>query len=319
MSKDTTLLNRRDFIRSSVTSVAGLTIGGMSRIAQGGFRESTDGSLLQYEERGKIKLPLKSIGGIAIDASDWIYVTGDLKVAIYSRDGAPVQTIALQDLAHCIAVDEVGDVFLSMGDHVEVYDRRGNRKACWASPGEKAILTSISLLSDFVYAADAGHQVIWQYYKSGELVRKIGEKDEAKDIPGLIIPSPYFAVAIDPDGFLWAANTGRHCLENYTMDGGMRTTWGRAAPTIDGFCGCCNPSHFCFMPDGSFVTSEKGIPRVKVYDRLGQLKAIVALQDQFDPGTVGLDLAVDSKQRIHVLDPKRRVVRIFEKKNPVTE
>jgi hypothetical protein len=314
MSEDSTLLNRRDFIRSTVTSVTGLAIGGVAGIAKGGPGELIDSSLLQYQERENIKLPLKSIGGIAIDTTDRIYVSGDLKIVIYNRYGTPVRKISLEDLAHCIAVDESGDVFLGMSDHVGVYDSDGHRKARWQSPGERALLTSISLSSDSVYTADAGQQAIWQYDKSGRIVRKVGEKNEAKDIPGLIIPSPYFAVDVDPDGFLWAANTGRHCLENYTMDGGMRTTWGQAASTIDGFCGCCNPSHFCIMPDGSFVTSEKGTPRVKVYDRLGNLAAIVALPDQFDPGTVGLDLAVDSKQTIHVLDPKRRLVRVFEKK-----
>jgi hypothetical protein len=32
------------------------------------------------------------------------------------------------------------------------------------------------------------------------------------------------------------------------------------------------------------------------------------------PGTVGLDLAVDSGQKIYVLDPMQKLVRIFAKK-----
>lgn len=80
---------------------------------------------------------------------------------------------------------------------------------------------------------------------------------------------------------------------------------------IEGFCGCCNPSHFAIREDGSFVTSEKGIPRIKVYDRLGRLASVVAGPDSFDEGTVGLDLALDSAQRVLVLDPARRAVRIF--------
>jgi hypothetical protein len=80
---------------------------------------------------------------------------------------------------------------------------------------------------------------------------------------------------------------------------------------IEGFCGCCNPTHFAFLPDGSFVTSEKGIPRVKVYDRLGRLAAVVAGPDRFREGVQGLDLAVDQTERILVLDPARRAVRVF--------
>ena len=83
---------------------------------------------------------------------------------------------------------------------------------------------------------------------------------------------------------------------------------------IEGFCGCCNPTHFIILEDDSFVTSEKGLPRVKMYNRIGELVSVVAPTDQFVESTVGLDLAVDSSQRIYVLDPMQRLVRIFEKK-----
>ena len=83
---------------------------------------------------------------------------------------------------------------------------------------------------------------------------------------------------------------------------------------IDGFGGCCNPSHIAILGDGSFVTSEKGIPRVKIHNRLGELVGVVAPSEQFDENTVGLDLAFDSQDRIYVLDPKRKAIRIFIKK-----
>jgi hypothetical protein len=53
---------------------------------------------------------------------------------------------------------------------------------------------------------------------------------------------------------------------------------------------------------------------VKVYNRIGELVSVVATPDQFLRGTVGLDLAVDSSQRIYILDPWQKLVRIFEKK-----
>jgi hypothetical protein len=84
---------------------------------------------------------------------------------------------------------------------------------------------------------------------------------------------------------------------------------------IERFCGCCNPGHIAILQDGSFVTAEKGIARVKIYNRLGQLVAVVAGPEKFMEGTVGMDLAVDSRNRIYVLDPKRHCVRIFEKKS----
>ena len=61
---------------------------------------------------------------------------------------------------------------------------------------------------------------------------------------------------------------------------------------------------------------RKGIPRVKVYNRLGTLESVVAGPGKFLEGTKGLDLARDSNGRIYVLDPMKKAVRIFEKKNP---
>ena len=83
---------------------------------------------------------------------------------------------------------------------------------------------------------------------------------------------------------------------------------------VEGFCGCCNPSNIAFMPDGAFVTSEKSIERIKIYTPQGQYKHLVATPESFDEGTRGLDLAVDSQERILVLDPVKKQVRFFVKK-----
>ena len=85
---------------------------------------------------------------------------------------------------------------------------------------------------------------------------------------------------------------------------------------IEGFCGCCNPSHIAITEGGKFITSEKGIPRVKIYNRLGNLESVVAGPAQFMDGTEGLDIALGSNGAIYILDPMKKAVRIFEKKNP---
>jgi hypothetical protein len=276
------------------------------------FKES-DASLLHFSEVGRIPLELPHVYGLAVGPEENIYVSGDKTILIFNGEGIHQSTISVGEPVHCLAVEKNRDVYLGMNDHVEVYDLDGKKKAEWESRGEEAIFTSIALSEDSVFVADAGNLIVWKFDKSGNLLKKIGEKDEKKDIPGFIIPSPYFDVAVDPDGFLWAANTGRHSLENYTMDGGFRTSWGEFSMGIEGFCGCCNPTHFIFLEDGSFITSEKGIARIKVHNQLGEMVSVVAGPDQFVEGTVGLDLAVDSAQRILVLDPKQKLVRIFAK------
>jgi DNA-binding beta-propeller fold protein YncE len=230
------------------------------------------------------------------------------------QSGNILKTINCGQTAFCLSVDQNKDVYLGMVDHIKIYDKEGVQKTRWPSQGDKSLFTSIKVTSQYVYVADAGYFIVWQYDKQGDMISKIGEKDDSRDIPGFIIPSPYFDLAVDPDGFLWVANPGRQSLENYTVEGDLRSSWGTAGMSIEEFCGCCNPSHFAIFDDGSFVTSEKGIARVKVSNRLGILASVVAGPNQFTEGTVGLDLAVDSKNRIYVLDPTRKMVRIFEKR-----
>ena len=81
--------------------------------------------------------------------------------------------------------------------------------------------------------------------------------------------------------------------------------------TVEGFCGCCNPTHFVVREDGSFVTSEKGIERVKIHGPDGSLVGVVAPPELFRPDTRGLALAVDEAGRILVLDPEQARVRVF--------
>jgi hypothetical protein len=197
---------------------------------------------------------------------------------------------------------------------VSSFDAKGKVLGQWKSFGERSVITSLAVTDSTVYVADAGNRIVYRCNLRGEVLSRIGEKDESKGVPGYIIPSPYFDLAIDDSGFLWVANTGRHTLENYNKDGSIRTSWGKASLKIDGFCGCCNPAEFTMLPDNSFVTSEKGMPRIKLYDQHGVLKGIVASPDMFGDGFRAPEVAADAEERILALDYDRKQVRIFVKK-----
>jgi hypothetical protein len=62
------------------------------------------------------------------------------------------------------------------------------------------------------------------------------------------------------------------------------------------------------------VTSEKGLVRVKIHAANGDLVGVVAAAKDFEKGIHGLDLAVDSKDRILVADPGTASVRIYSLK-----
>jgi hypothetical protein len=84
--------------------------------------------------------------------------------------------------------------------------------------------------------------------------------------------------------------------------------------------------NFDVLPDGRFVTCEKGLPRIKVYSPEGKFESVVAgpevfaqnakscsLNGLYNCRTGGMDVAVDSKGRVIVMDPVERVVRVFER------
>ena len=275
--------------------------------------DRVDNSLISHSETATLPIDLPQVYGLALDSTGHLYVSGENEVLKLDSEGKTISRMPTEGIVNCLAVAASGDLYLGFEDHIEVSDSNGRKKAGWDSPGEKTILTSIALGKDFLYAADAGHAIVWKYDYSGKNAVPVGNKNPEKDIPGFLIPSRFFDVAVDPDGFLWAADTGRHQLESFNPDGGFRTSWGEASLSIEGFCGCCNPSHFAILQDGSFVTSEKGIPRVKIYNRLGRLVSVVAGPDMFDEGTIGLDTAVGENGQIYILDPSRKSVRIFSK------
>jgi hypothetical protein len=144
----------------------------------------------------------------------------------------------------------------------------------------------------------------------GEIEGKSGNDQ----IHGFIIPSPYFDLAFNPSGELWVVNPGKHTLENYTVDGKLRTWWEATSIKIEGFSGCCNPAHFAFLPDGSFVTSEKGLVRIKTYNPSGEFNNVVAAPLKFKEEGHAPDLAVDDQGNIYALDLDKKMIRLFVKK-----
>jgi hypothetical protein len=284
-----------------------------------------DPNLILYEESGSpIPTGFERSRGLAIDAQGRLYVAGDDAVTVFGSYGTVQRIIGVGPEARCVAVSEEGRIFVGLRDHVEVFDPAGKRLALWESLGDRAVLTSIALSGDNVFVADAGNEVVLRYSSEGEIVARIGRKDPERNIPGFVVPSPYFDLAVAPDGLLRVVNPERIRIEAYTFDGDLEFWWGANSIRIEDFCGCCNPSNFAMLSDGSYVTAEKGIIRVKLYDAEGVFVGVVAGPNQLvkggagrvfknvnDAQASGFDVAVDADDRVYVLDTIENVVRVF--------
>lgn len=284
----------------------------------------TDPKFITYKETARWKAPHAEARRITMGPDESCYICAGNYLTAMSRDGRAGVEIALAEPARCAAVAKDGMIFLGLRDHIEVFDAKGQRQARWDSPGKKSWLTAIAVAESDVFAADAGNRVILRYDKAGKLIRRIGEKDKERNIPGFIIPSPFFDIEIARDGLLRVTNPGRHRVELYTPDGDFEGAWGTVAMGITGFCGCCNPINLALLPDGRFVTCEKGLPRVKVYSPDGQFESVVAGVESFvengkacgpaDCTAGGLDAAVDAQGRIYILDLVTADVRVMKRK-----
>ena len=269
---------------------------------------TVDEALIRYRETEPLAITLEDPSALALDAAGNTYVAGRGSIAVYPAQ----RLIPVEGSPTCLAVDASGTVYAGFTNRIDILPREGEQSSIEV-PSDKAYLTSLAVDARYVYAADAGSRKIWRFSLDGGEPFEIGHEDGA-GARGFYVPSPFFDIALVGDGSLWAVNPGYHALEHYGADGTYLSGWEKSSMTIEGFSGCCNPSHIALLPDGAFVTAEKGLPRVKIHESDGTLRCVVAAPDQFDEEVTGLDLAVDSRGCILVLDADRKQVRIFEEK-----
>jgi len=271
-----------------------------------------DTSLICYREIMTFSPSLDEIHGIATDATGRIYVAGAGGIERFDPQGSLQKRFPMDDTLGCIAIGGEGIMAVGLTGEVALLDSLGGIMYRWKPNDDRSSITSVTLIEDEMFIADAGCRIAYRLSPSGKLLNLIGQEDSARGIPGLVIPSGYFDLAPGRDEEIWVVNPGRHLIEAFRMDGTMISSWGTSSMDVDGFCGCCNPTHIAILEDGSFVTSEKGIERIKLISQAGEFICLVAAPRQFDEGTKGIDLAVDPQQRILALDPVRKQVRIFE-------
>jgi len=329
------MITRRQFIQCTVVAGAGLVGAGI--VGLSGCQDETeteptfaclernesdlaqaapaiDPQLLAYREVAPIATGLDQPRGLALGPDGRLHIVDDQVIRIFEQDGSSPYEVRLGSAPQALAVADDSIIYVAMLDHIEVYTPDGTHRASWQSVGERAYFTSVAVAGEDVWVADAGGRVVRRYDKSGQVGGQIGKKNEARHIPGLIVPSPHLNVLVGPDGLIWVNNPGRHAVEAYTVEGDLISSWGHSSLDIEGFCGCCNPTNIALLPDEKVVTSEKGLPRVKVYWPDGTLESVVAGPEAFASRVVGLDLAVDAAGRVMVLDPAAKTVRIFERR-----
>ena len=282
--------------------------------------KKVDSSLLGYTRVRIIETDLRNLSGIALNEALQVFACGNKQVVVYDTSGRKTGGFDIDSMASCIAVNG-NDICIGMGPRIAHHNISGKLLAIW-NPSEAAgYITSIAIHDHYVYAADAVNKIVLKYDTNGKFIQDIGRKDSLTGSPGFVIPSLYFDIAFGAFNDLWVVNPGRLLVENYTTSGYLQSDWGKASSENNGFTGCCNPAHIAILPNGSFVTYEKGIDKIKVFDPTGQFQCMVAgagsfkgnADFQLGNNNLVKDIATDTDGNIYVLDAYNQI-NVYKKK-----
>lgn len=274
---------------------------------------------LSYTLAKTLDSGLEDLRGIAVDKNDILYLAGKSGIKVMDLDGRLLREWATPNPAHCVAVSAAGIIYVGERAQVRTYGPEGKPLASWGQEGKGRgqfqYLTAIALSEANVFVADAGNRCVHRFDNTGDFIDDIGVRDVDANYPGLVCPSPFLDCATDSKGRLHVANPGMFRVETFRCDGVLLGFWGKGGPQPERFRGCCNPTSIALASHGRIVTAEKIWPRVKVYDAKGKMLAFIG-PDAFTPNVKGLDLALDSLERIFVADAGDGKVRVFAERKP---
>ena len=272
--------------------------------------KEVDGALISHKEIRNFSLGLLISSDMSLNGNK-LYISGNSALVVLPLDGSEASMHDILPGATSLEVDDQ-HIFIGFGTYVAKYNHDGELLQEWPDLGERTVITNIAIKGDKIYVADAGNRRIVIFNREGEQTGVFEGKAETAAGHGFIVPSANFDLAVNTYGELWVVNPGKHALENYNDDGRMRGYWESRSFDIDGFLGCCNPARITTMEDGSFVTSEKGLVRIKIYDQSGKLLSVVASPKYFKEEGKAPEVCADADGVVYALDFDKDMVRVFE-------
>ena len=253
--------------------------------------------------------------GVPSRASRWdratqVYALGDDEVRVFERGGRLARAWKAPQKASCLGVAADGRVVVGSPGRVDLFSATGGHIGGFAAgPTDKpADVTAVRLVGDAVLVADAAARVIRRFDLRGAEQGVIGAQNKTG---GFMLPNRNLDFDVDAAGVIHATDTGRHQVTSWTLDGTKVAAFGKfGMARLEDFVGCCNPVNVAVAPDGSIVTGEKMVARVKVFNKDRVLQAVIG-PEHFDPMCRQIHVAVDSSGRIIAADPERRTIAIY--------
>lgn len=271
---------------------------------------AVDPRLVTHAEVAAWQVPVPLPAFLAVLPEGAVVVAGGRKAVRLDTNGVVQARFAWQGPnATAVAAAPDGHIFIGAENCVVVL-ATATPTAVWDSLGENARITGAAADSNQLWVCDAAQRVVWRFDYEGRLLGQLPPPGAPRE-QAFVVPSPSFAVATANDGCFWVTNPGRSQMQRHAADGRVLDLWARPGMTTPVFSGCCNPAFVALLPNGDLVTSEKKIPRVKIYAPDGTFRSVVAPPSLLS-GDAGRPVAADRNGRVFVLDGNR--IRVFVRK-----
>lgn len=255
---------------------------------------------------------------------DQIYACDSSSVKVFDKDGKILYNWTAPSSPTCIAVDEKGFVYVAGSDgKISKFssDNSGKLLISWgesgSGEGQIAGPSGIAVYKDFVLVSDSKNRCVHKYKTDGKFQMDIGREKGKNGIFSTCCGILDFCV--DNKGDIYVANLGAHRVESCNIKGRNTRHWGKAGKSDEDFCGCCNPTNIAVAGNGNIITTEKTIPRVKIYSPRGRKLLAIMGVGAFDKSCANMDVAVDSNSNIYVVDNKANCIRVFSSPQKTTE
>jgi WD40 repeat protein len=169
-------------------------------------------------------------------------------------------------------------IFLLSPTNIELFSFEKKQLRLWEACSPNSDYVAITTSKNYIFVTDAENKNIVQYNKDGSLVRFITSPNR------FIIPSLTFDI-ININDTIYVANSGRHQIESYTLNGEFISSFGKSGSQVGAFAGCCNPVFLAATSAGNILTSEKGNPRISSYSKDGKFRSILFDANMLGGGT----------------------------------
>jgi hypothetical protein len=275
--------------------------------------DRTDPALLSHEEIKQINIGDQPAVDLTFGFGR-IFLLMEEYLRVITTEGSEQARWSLTERPTCITIGPEETVLIGFGKHIARYTLNGEEVGRSRPLDGNALFTAVAVSDDQIFVADAGNKMVRVFSFALQETGHFKGVSGVTDDHGFILPSPRFDLAVNSDNELWVVNPGLQTLQNYSHDGRLRGYWGKPAFHPEGFSGCCNPCRFAFLPNGDFVTSEKGLVRVKIHKPSGELRSIVAGPEEFPNGRQAPAVTTDEEENIIILDYEQKLIRFFKEK-----